>query len=67
MAHTEHESPSAETKPAEAPARAESETRAVARGKAARTPFVALATVAAAVWVLAGVITASVLLVWWLL
>lgn len=66
MTHTEHESPSAETEPSEAPASAEPETRAVARGKAARTPFVALATVAAVVWVLAGVITAAVLLVWWL-
>jgi hypothetical protein len=43
------------------------ETRTVARGKAARTPFVALATVATLVWLVAGLVTAAVLLLWWLL
>jgi hypothetical protein len=67
MAHAEHESPSVEPEPPQAPASAESEARAVARGKAARTPFVALATVATVVWLTAGLVTAAVLLIWWLL
>jgi hypothetical protein len=67
MAHTEHESPSVATDSLEAPASAESETRAVARGKLTRTPFVALATVATVVWLTAGLVTAAVLLIWWLL
>jgi hypothetical protein len=66
MAHAEHESPGVEPETPEAPASAESEARAVARGKAGRTPFVALATVATVVWLTAGLVTAAVLLIWWL-
>jgi hypothetical protein len=48
----------------ERPASPESEVRTVARGKATRTPFVALASVATVVWLVAGLITAAVLLIW---
>ena len=44
--------------------RAASEVRTVARGRAARTPFVAMAGVAAVVWVVAGLIALAVLLIW---
>jgi hypothetical protein len=44
--------------------RAASEIRTVARGRATRTPFVAMAGVAAVVWVVAGLIALVVLLIW---
>ncbi len=50
--------------PAEDESRAASEVRTVARGRAARTPFVAMAGVAAVVWVVAGLIALAVLLIW---
>ncbi len=45
----------------------ESEARTVARGKAARTPFVLLASVAGVVWLFVALLSGVVLLVWWLL
>jgi hypothetical protein len=50
--------------PVEDESRAASEVRTVARGRAARTPFVAMAGVAAVVWVVAGLIALAVLLIW---
>lgn len=46
----------------------ESEARTVARGKAARTPFVLLASVAGVVWLFAALLSGMILLIiWWLL
>jgi len=39
----------------------------VARGKAARTPFVLLASVAGVVWLFAALLSGVILLIWWLL
>ena len=44
----------------------EQEARTVSRGRAARTPFVVLGSVAAVVWLAAGLIVLVALLVWWL-
>ena len=45
----------------------ETEARTVARGKAARTPFVLLASVAGVVWLFVALLSGVILLVWWLL
>jgi hypothetical protein len=39
---------------------------AVARGRAASTPFVLLGSVAVTIWAVVAIISAAVLLVWWL-
>jgi hypothetical protein len=39
---------------------------AVARGRAAATPFVLLGSVAVTIWSVVAIVTAAVLLVWWL-
>ena len=44
----------------------ESVETAVERGRWAGTPFAVLGTVAAGIWLVAGVVVAAVLLVWWL-
>jgi hypothetical protein len=44
----------------------EQEARTVSRGRAARTPFVVLGSVAAVVWLAAGLIVVAAILVWWL-
>jgi hypothetical protein len=46
---------------------AEKEARTVARGRATRTPFVALGAVAATVWVAAGAIVLLLFLLIWLI
>ena len=43
------------------------EARVVSRGRATRTPFVALGGVAAVVWAFAGLLTIALLLLIWLL
>lgn len=45
----------------------ETEARTVARGKAARTPFVLLASVAGVVWLFGALLSGVILLIWWLL
>ena len=44
----------------------EQEARTVSRGRAARTPFVALGGVATVVWLAVGLIALAAILVWWL-
>ena len=44
----------------------ESVETAVERGRWAGTPFAVLGTVAAGIWLVGGVVAATVLLVWWL-
>jgi hypothetical protein len=39
---------------------------AVARGRAASTPFVLLGSVAVTIWIVVALVTAAVFLVWWL-
>jgi hypothetical protein len=56
----------ADQTPEEEESLAQSEARIVAEGRATRTPFVAMAGVAAVVWIAAGLIALAVLLVWWL-
>jgi hypothetical protein len=46
---------------------AEKEARTVARGRATRTPFVALGAVAATVWLAAGAIVLLLFLLIWLI
>ena len=43
------------------------EARVVSRGRAARTPFVALGGVAAIVWAFAGILTIALLVLIWVL
>jgi hypothetical protein len=43
------------------------EAKAVSRGRATRTPFVALGGVAAAVWAFAGILTIALLVLIWVL
>jgi hypothetical protein len=43
------------------------EAQVVARGRAARTPFVALGGVAVVVWTVAGLLAAALLVLMWLL
>ena len=43
------------------------EAKVVARGRATRTPFVALGGVAAVVWAFAGVLTVALLVLIWVL
>jgi len=45
----------------------ETEARTVARGKAARTPSVLLASVAGVVWLFGALLSGVILLIWWLL
>ena len=40
--------------------------KAVARGRAAGTPFVLLGSVAVTIWAVVAIVTAAVFLVWWL-
>jgi hypothetical protein len=47
--------------------RGESVGEAVRRGQWWATPLVVLASVAAVVWIAAGILTAVLLIVWWLL
>jgi hypothetical protein len=44
----------------------EQEARTVSRGRASRTPFVVLGSVATVVWLAAGLIVLAAILVWWL-
>ena len=39
---------------------------ALTRGRAASTPFVLLGSVALTIWAVVGLVTAALLLVWWL-
>lgn len=39
---------------------------AVARGRAAGTPFILLGSVAVTIWTVVAIVTAAALLVWWL-
>lgn len=50
----------------DAPREGESVEDVVRRGRWSGTPFVALGSVAVAIWLFAGVVAAIVLLVWWL-
>jgi hypothetical protein len=45
----------------------EPEAYAVARGRAAATPFVVLARVAGVVWLAIAILSGVILLIWWLL
>jgi len=45
----------------------ESEAHSVARGKAARTPFVLLASVAGVVWLFVALLSGVIFVIWWLL
>ena len=55
-----------ENEPPTTPPDGESVETAVERGRWAGTPFAVLGTVAAGIWLVAGVVVAAVLLVWWL-
>jgi hypothetical protein len=47
--------------------RREDEVREVARGRSTRTPLLVLGSVAATVWLVAGLIVGVALVLWWLL
>jgi hypothetical protein len=51
----------------EAVRRDEPVAEAARRGQWWATPFVILGSVAAVVWIVAGIITGALLLIWWLL
>jgi hypothetical protein len=52
--------------PEDTPREGESVEDVVRRGRWSGTPFVALGSVAVAIWLFVGLVAAIVLLVWWL-